>query len=75
MKRAAMLSLLAMMTGLLLVGCGSRYVLVTEDYSVYITKTKPEHNPSGDTLTFEDESGKEVTIPRSSLKQTRELHD
>ena len=75
MKRAIMLFLLVAATAMLLAGCGSRYVLVTSDYTIHIATTKPELDPAADTLTFEDEDGKDVTLPRSDLKQTRELRD
>jgi len=75
MKRTAAIFLLVIGTAALLGGCGSRYVLVTEDYAVHIATSKPELDPSADVLTFKDEDGKEVSIPRGTLKQTKELRD
>ena len=75
MKRTATIFLLIIGTVALLGGCGSRYVLVTEDYSVHIATTKPELDPTADALTFKDEDGKDVSIPRNTLKVTKELRD
>ncbi|SBW09208.1 putative Lipoprotein [uncultured delta proteobacterium] len=75
MKRSILLFLLATAAATLLVGCGSRYVLVTSDYTIHIATSKPELDPSTGTLTFTDEHGQEVSIPKDDMKQTRELRD
>lgn len=59
---------------LLLTGCGgSRYMVVTEDYNTYVTTTKPEVGSDGSTITFEDEKGREVTLPHDKIKEMRKL--
>ncbi len=59
---------------LLLAGCGgSRYLVVTEDYNTYVTATKPEVGSDGSTLMFEDEKGREVTLPHDKVKEMRRL--
>ena len=58
---------------LLLGGCGSRYMIVTSDYAAYISNGKPEMSDHGTDITFEDESGKEITIQRNNLRELRRL--
>lgn len=58
----------------LLAGCGSsRYVVVTEDYTIHVAASKPEIDPALDTVMFEDERGEKVSIPRADLKKMLEL--
>ena len=75
MKRFVLLFAVGAVSVILLAGCGSRYVLVTNDYTVHIATSKPELDPSADTLTFRDQDGKDVTIPRADLKVSKELRD
>ena len=50
---------------LALTACGSqRYFVVTEDYVV---------DPVADTITFEDENGDAVTLPRGDVKQMHSI--
>lgn len=66
----------ALMLALFLVGCGShRYVVVTEDYAVYTATTKPVIDPAENVVTFENENGDEVILPRDSIKKMQELSD
>lgn len=72
MKRTLVFSLL-LASAFVLTACGSKYIAVTKDYSVYIGTSKPIINPENDSVSFEDETGKTHTIPREDLKQVRPL--
>lgn len=75
MMRFATLCAIALMLSLLW-GCGSnRYVLVTTDYGIHVSTSKPRLDPKNDTYVFRDETDSEVVIPRADLKQMRELRD
>ena len=57
-----------------LTACGSqRYFVVTEDYAVHIATSKPVVDPDADTITFEDENGDAVTLPRGDVKQMHSI--
>lgn len=59
---------------LALTACGSqRYFVVTEDYAVHIATSKPVVDPDADTITFEDENGDAVTLPRGDVKQMHSI--
>ena len=76
MRKNITVFLLAALTAvlLLLAGCGgSRYMVVTEDYNTYVTTTKPEVGSDGATIMFEDEKGREVTLPHDKVKEMRRL--
>ena len=73
MKISTIFGTLALAGILLLGGCASRYAVVTSDYSLHIATSKPEMEDSSDLMTFKDESGSKVTIPRKDIKQIREL--
>lgn len=73
MKRAFLLSALLLGTVTLLAGCGSRYIVVTEDYTIHVAAEKPEVDPARDAITFENEQGEEVSIPRTDVKKMQEL--
>lgn len=74
MKRMLLFSLLAFAVVLLTAGCSSsRYAVVTTDYAVHISQSKPELDPATNTFTIRDENGAEISIPRDDLKQIREL--
>ncbi len=77
MRKKITVFLMAALTAvlLLLAGCagGSRYLVVTEDYNTYVTTTKPEVGSDGSTIMFEDEKGREVTLPHDKIKEMRKL--
>ena len=74
MKKTVLLPMLALGTVCLLAGCGSsRYIVVTDDYTIHVATTKPEIDPALDTVTFEDRQGEQVSIPRANLKKMLEL--
>ena len=60
---------------LLFAACGgsSRYLVVTEDYTTYVTAGKPDVGSDGGSIMFEDEKGREVTLPHSAVKEMRKL--
>lgn len=72
MKRVLLLSLLAVSL-FSLVGCGSRYAVVTSDYSIHVATSKPELQPGTDIMTFENDRGEEISLQRSDIKQMKEL--
>ncbi len=60
---------------LLLTACGgSRYLVVTENYTTYVSDTKPKTSDDGASVTFNDERGGEVTLPFGAVKEVRELN-
>jgi Bacterial protein of unknown function (DUF903). len=73
MKKTALIFAMLLMSSFMLTACGSKYIAVTKDYSVYIGTKKPIINPENDSVSFEDETGKTHTIPREDLKQVRPL--
>ncbi len=72
MKKTALILALLMST-VMLTACGSKYIAVTKDYTIYIGTKKPVINPENDSVSFEDDTGKTHTIPREDLKQVRPL--
>ena len=72
MKKTALI-LALMLSTLMLTACGSKYIAVTKDYTIYIGTKKPVINPENDSVSFEDDTGKTHTIPREDLKQVRPL--
>ncbi len=77
MKRYASFGTLILSAAFLLLlgGCSSRYVVVTSDYAVYIAASEPDIDTKADTVTFKDEGGNKIVIPRQNMKQMRELKD
>ena len=74
MKKMGLLFVSMAAAALLLTGCGgSRYLVVTEDYTTYVTEGKPEVGSDGATIMFEDEKGREVSLPHSAVKEMRKL--
>ena len=74
MKRRLLLIAFCTGTVALLAGCSSsRYVVVTSDYSIHVATTKPEMDPALDAVTFEDERGEKISLPRADLKKMKEL--
>ena len=56
-------------------GCGSpRYVVVTEDYTVYIGRTQPLLDTASDNFKFTDENGDFLFVPRSTVKKVQEIN-
>ena len=72
MRKIALILALMMSTSML-TACGSKYIAVTKDYTIYIGTKKPVINPENDSVSFEDDTGKTHTIPREDLKQVRPL--
>lgn len=73
MKNTAVTLIMLLMCSFMLTACGSKYIAVTKDYSVYIGTKKPVVDPSNDTISFEDENGNSHTMPREDLKKIRPL--
>ena len=74
MKKLSIMLMSVATAALLLSGCGgSRYLVVTEDYTTYVTEGKPEVGSDGATVMFEDEKGREVSLPHSAIKEMRKL--
>ena len=72
MRKIALI-LALMMSTFMLTACGSKYIAVTKDYTIYIGTKKPGINPENDSVSCEDGTGKTHTIPREDLKQVRPL--
>ena len=76
MKKMTLFMLAVVVTlPLLLGGCGKqhRYLVVTEDYTTYVTTNKPEIGSDGGTIMFKDEKGRDVALPHGSIKEMRKL--
>lgn len=59
---------------LLLTACGgSRYLVVTDNYTTYVSDSKPKTSDDGASVTFDDERAGEVTLPFGSIKEVRKL--
>ena len=71
--KKTLISVFALCTAFMLTACGSKYIAVTKDYTIYIGTKKPVINPENDSVSFEDDTGKTHTIPREDLKQVRPL--
>ena len=63
----------------LLAGCGGKpepkYVVVTSDYALHFATSQPVIDETAATVSFQDEKGQTVTIPRDDLKQLKSLKD
>ena len=75
MKRITLLMMAALAAlPLLLAACGgSRYLVVTDNYTTYISDSKPKTSDDGASVTFDDERSGEVTLPFGSVKEVRKL--
>lgn len=60
--------LLAILSALALTGCASEYLIVTNDGNVIATEEKPKFDEDSGMMQFEDEDGREQSIPRESVK-------
>ena len=59
---------------LMLTACGgSRYLVVTDNYTTYISDSKPKTSDDGASVTFDDERAGEVTLPFGAIKEVRKL--
>ncbi len=72
MKKIALI-LALMMSTFMLTACGSKYIAVTKDYTIYIGTKKPVINPENDSVSFDDDTGKTPTLPRVHLHPVRPL--
>ncbi len=74
MKYFINIFMLAAILGVGVLGCASdRYIVITENYASYIAVGKPEVSGDGNTISFKDETGKEITVQRSVLKEMRRI--
>ena len=75
MKRMILLIMAALAAlPLLLTACGgSRYLVVTDNYTTYVSETKPKTSDDGASVTFDDERAGEVTLPFGAIKEVRKL--
>ena len=75
MKRMTLLIMAALAAlPLLLTACGgSRYLVVTDNYTTYVSETKPKTSDDGASVTFDDERAGEVTLPFGAIKEVRKL--
>ena len=71
---------LTVLTLALLAGCGgkpqkpeAKYVVITSDYAVHMATTQPVVDETAATISFQDDKGQTVTIPRDDLKQLKSL--
>ena len=69
------LVLLSLLLAIILAGCASapKYVVVTTDYAVHIAKTQPVVDPDADTISFQDETGQVVSLPKEDLKRVKTI--
>lgn len=59
---------LAAFFALLLTGCASEYLIVTNDGTVISTDSKPELDNDSGMIEFEDSEGREQQLPKDSIK-------
>ncbi len=75
MKKHTLICLFAIGSIALLGGCSSsRYALVTSDYAIHVATSKPEIEADTDSMSFQDETGKKVSLPRTDVKGIRDLN-
>lgn len=51
----------------------TKFIVVTEDYAIYIATTQPVIDAHAATISFTNDNGEKVSIMRDSLKGIKEL--
>ena len=74
MKRMLLVCTLLAISLFFVAGCGGkRYIIVTDDYAIHETQDKPVINADTNTISYKDKDGKQVSIPRDSMKAMHEV--